>query len=128
VSVGSIRVILDGTAVAAYATGSDDVGEVLREVADEEGCRFAVPAACLTDGAAATSSDLWPVLDVLLAHPRCVRLPYGYDWRDLAAATATLGGQGRAAAMLAAVDHRAYLLTTEPQAYGGDDSALVIGI
>ncbi len=126
-SAGPVRVVLDGTAIAAYATGSDDVGEVLREVADE-GCRFAVPVACLTEGAAAADPDLWPVLDVLLAHPRCSRLPYGDDWRDLAAATAALGGPGRAAAMLAAVDHSAYLLTREPQAYGGDDSALVIGI
>ncbi|GAA2715575.1 hypothetical protein GCM10010429_36830 [Micromonospora olivasterospora] len=55
------------------------------------------------------------------------RLELPADWRDVAAAARLLGGVGRAAPMLAAVDHRAYLLTTEPDAYG-DDALPVIEV
>jgi hypothetical protein len=122
-----VRAVLDATAVAAYAAHDVNLGELLTEITDEA-CAFAVPAVCLVEAAAAVDSDQWSVLDLLLAHSHCVRLPLGDDWRDLALATRTLDGVGRAAAMLAAVDHRAYLLTAEPAAFGGEDSALVIGL
>jgi hypothetical protein len=46
----------------------------------------------------------------------------------LAPAAKALGGLGRAVAILDAVDHSAYLLTAEPEAFGGDDSPLVIEV
>jgi hypothetical protein len=122
----SVRAVLDATAIAAYARGSVDVGEILAEITDE-GTGFAVPDLCLIEAAQLVDVDDWPALDLLVAHSQCVRLELHANWRDLAAAARQLGGTGRAAAMLAAVDLRAYLLTAEPNAFG-DDAPLVIGI
>ena len=122
-----VRAVLDATAIAAYARHDVNLGELLTEITDD-GYAFAVPELCLVEAAAAADPDTWPMLDLLLRHSHCVRLPYGDDWRDLAMAARALGGVARAAAMLAAVDHQAYLLTAEPEAFGGDDGVLVIAL
>lgn len=113
------RLALDSTAVAAYAAGSEDVGEVLRELADE-GVRFAVPALCVVEGAGLLPDKVWPLLDVLTGLPHAVTVPLeAEDWRRVAAATQLLGGMGRAcAALLYASGHVDYVLTCEPEAYG----------
>jgi hypothetical protein len=122
----SIRAVLDATAIAAYGSGHVSVGEIIAEITDE-GAGFAVPDLCLIEAAQRLDADQWPALTLLVAHSQCVRLELPADWRDVAAAARMLGGTHRAAAMLAAVDHRAYLLTAEPEAYG-DDALPVIEV
>jgi hypothetical protein len=115
-----LHVVLDTTAVHAYANGSDHVGEVLRELVDE-GVGFAVPAVCLVEAAGRAKDDRWPVLNLLAVHPHCVLLPLaGEDWRSVAAAARLLGDLGRATAALpVARDQALYVLTAEPDAYRG---------
>lgn len=102
------------------------MGEILAEITDQH-AGFAVPELCLIEAAAQLDVDEWPALALLVSHSQCVRLETPTDWRDVARAARLLGSTSRAVAMLAAVDHRAYLLTTEPDVYG-DDAPLVIEI
>lgn len=122
-----IRVVLDTTAMIKYGSGNVAVGEIIAELSEEE-VGFAVPDVCLIDAARQLDADDWPALGLLLTHPQCVRLELPPNWRDVAAAAQMLGTTGRAVAMLASVDHRAYLLTAEPEAFGGDDALLVIEV
>jgi hypothetical protein len=121
-----IKAVLDTTAVLAYTQGNVGLGEIISEITDEQG-GFAVPDICLIEAARQLERDEWPTLDLLIRHSQCVRLELSTDWRDLAAAARQLGSTSRAAAMLAAVDYRAVLLTTEPEAYG-DDALPVIAV
>jgi len=127
VSDRPIRAILDTTAVVAYARGRVSVGEVLAEITDE-GLTFAVPDLCLIEAAQQLDVDQWPALDMLTSHSHCERLELSANWRDIAAGARLLGSTSRAVAMLAAVDYHAFLLTAEPDVYGGDDAPLVIGV
>jgi len=122
-----IKVVLDATAVIAYARGSVAVGEVIAEITDEDAA-FAIPEISLIEGARRLEVDQWSILDLLISHSHCVRLELPANWRDAAFAAQLLDGTSRAVAMLAAVDTRAYLLTAEPEVFGGDDALLVIGI
>ncbi|MFC7546720.1 hypothetical protein [Plantactinospora sp. GCM10030261] len=121
-----IRAVLDASAVAAYGRGVLSVGEIIAEITDEH-AGFAVPELCLIEAATRLDLDEWPALSMLTQHSHGVWLETPTDWRDVARAARLLGGMSRAVAMLAAVDHRAYLLTAEPDGYG-DDSSLVIEI
>jgi len=122
------RLTLDTTAVAAYALGSEDVGEVLRELADE-GARFAVPAVCVVEAAKQLPDKAWPLLDVLIRLPHAVTVALDTDdWRRTVAAAQLLDGLGRAcAALLFAHGHVGYVLTTEPDVYGGPIETISIG-
>lgn len=121
-----VRAVLDATAVLAYGRASVSVGEVIAEITDEL-AGFAVPEICLIEAARQLDADDWPALDLLVGHSHCVRVELPTDWREIAAAARLLDGTSRAAAILAAVDHGAYLLTTEPAVYG-DDAPLVIAV
>jgi hypothetical protein len=121
-----VRAVLDTTAIAAYGRGAVSVGEILAEITDEH-AGFGIPELCLIEAAAQLDVDEWPALALLVGHSQCVRLETPTDWRDVARAARLLGSTSRAVAMLAAVDHRAYLLTAEPDVYG-DDAPLVIEI
>lgn len=121
-----VRAVLDATAIVAYAGGTVSVGEIIAEIADEQ-VGFAVPDLCVIEAATAVDTDLWSGIELLLGHSQCVRLGLSTDWRDVAAVARALGATGRAVAMLAAVDHHAYLLTAEPDAYG-DDVPLIIEV
>jgi hypothetical protein len=119
-----IRIILDTTALTAYTNESVHVGEVLAEITDN-GALFAVPDLCLAEATAELDEKRWPWLDVLLDHPRCVRIGCVNEWRALGFGTRVLGTLGRAAAMLATAWHDAYLLTAEPDAYGDDQDTVI---
>jgi hypothetical protein len=112
-----IRIVLDSTAIVAFAHGSDDVGEVIRELADE-GNHFAVPSVCLIEAALHLEPSLWPVAAVLLAHPRAVRLESPPDWRDVAAVAKDLGSQTRAVPLWWADAYDGYVLSAEPDRFG----------
>jgi hypothetical protein len=117
--VTAVRIVLDTTAIAVYGRGSDDVGEVLRELADER-VTFGVPAPCLIEASTSlTDADQYR-LDVLLRLPNAVIWPLDLtEWRRVAAGTVLLGGLGRACAALpVALGQASYVLTAEPDAYG----------
>jgi hypothetical protein len=113
----SIRLVLDPTAISAYAHGSDDVGEVIREVADEGG-QFGVPNVCLIDAAVGIDPSRWSIIGVLLAHSRCVPLDTPPGWQDVAAVAVELASPSRAVAVRCADDNDGYVLSAEPDAYG----------
>ena len=107
--------------MAAYAAGSEHVGEVLREIADE-GVSVGLPIAALIEARTTVADHEAVLLDVLAALPYTVVLPLDDvdGWQRLAAATQLLGGLGRACAALAVTDGIAgYVMTREPGVYGG---------
>lgn len=128
----TFRLVLDATAVAAYAARSIHVGEVLAEVCDEyvpndsvdggTGPLVAVPvAAALRAAVNGADPDR---IDVLLGLPyvTCAALP-AHDWRRVANATRLLVGLDRACAALQQAHGRADLiLTADPDVYGGLDT------
>jgi hypothetical protein len=116
------RVVLDASAVVAYAKGSISVGEIIVEL-DEEEDLFAVPAVCLI-GAAQTVADLH--LRLLTRHPACRVLPLASnDWPPLANAVRVLGRLDLAASLHAARRANAYVLTAESDAYGDASDAVI---
>ncbi len=68
------RAVLDASAMAAYAAGSEHVGEVLREIADE-GATAALPVAALIEARAAVADTVAPMLTILAGLPYTVVLP-----------------------------------------------------
>jgi hypothetical protein len=89
------RAVLDATAIAAYAAGSEHVGEVLGEFADEK-AQFGLPVACLIEARTAVTDREAQLLDLLVDLPLAVPLGLEFGpWRQVAAATQLLGGLGR---------------------------------
>jgi hypothetical protein len=118
------RLILDTSALVAYAAGSIDVGEPVAEV-HSEGGRVMIPVACLIEAAQQVDDEM---LNILLAHPACdVALPTVETWTMVADAYRVLGRADLAAALISATLVNGYVLTGEPDAYSplGDD--IVIG-
>lgn len=114
----TVRVILDASAIVAFCRESIDVGEVLAEIADEEGCAFALPALCLVEASRAVADDAR--LDLLCAHPAALVIsPEPGEWRALAAAHDTVGRLDAASAVLAAIDLDCDVLTGQPGLYAG---------
>jgi hypothetical protein len=126
VSRRPVRLVLDTTAALAYAHGSVAVGETIGEVAGE-GAAFTVPAVCLAEAGAALDLSRLAMLELLVGHPAAVAVDLP-DWRALATACRLYGTVTRATAVSVAAIHRAYVLTAEPDAYGGDDVDGVIAI
>jgi hypothetical protein len=126
--VTDIRVILDTSAVLAYASGSIAVGEVMAEVTDDL-ASFAVPLPCLIEAARQVDNDYLPGVHLLEAHRYGVIVPDRVDrWRTIAGLARVLGRVDLASALIAAQDHAAYVLTAEPDAYGEPGRDVVIGI
>jgi hypothetical protein len=112
------RAVLDASAVDAYAAGSEHIGELLREFADEQ-IRFAVPIVCVIEARAVGADE--DQLRVLLAHPwaQIIDLDGDADWVRLGAGTRLLGGVGRACAALIHLNGDAgYVATRDPDVYG----------
>jgi hypothetical protein len=126
--VTEVRIILDTTAILAYAAGSIHVGEVLAEVADEP-AQFAVPLGCLIEAAQRASPELLAGVHLLTAHRHGVVLPDRVDrWRALAGLARVVGRVDLAVALVAAQEYSAHVLTAEPDAYGEPGKSVVIGI
>lgn len=121
-----VHLVLDTSALIAYAGGSEHVGETLTQVVENDAV-FTVPMTVLA--LAATRAD--PALIDLLTKHQAFQ-PAQLDWRRWRALAATLSVLGRldaAEALLVALDVDAHLLSGEPGLYAalGDDPP-VIGI
>lgn len=120
--MSEIRLVLDTSAIVAYAHGSEAVGETIREVHLDH-VNFGLPIACLATAAV----DLnW--LDLLANHPAAVILTtQPGHWRALVTTADLLGTVDTAAAFLAAGDAECEVLTGIPEAYGplGDDPPII---
>lgn len=114
----TIRVILDASAIVAYTRESIDVGEVIAEVADEEGAAVGLPVMCLVEASRAVVDR--DRLDLLVGHPASVVFsPDPDEWQALAATYDTVGRIDAASAVLAALDLGCSVLTGQPGLYAG---------
>jgi len=117
--------VLDRSAIVAYAAGSVHVGEPIAEV-HSEGGRIVVPVVCLIEAAREVGDEM---PRVLLRHPACALPPVTVEmWPALAAGTRRLGRLDLAAALYLAATGEGYVLTAEPGAYGDLGEGSVIPI
>lgn len=122
---GPIRLVLDTSAIVAYTDTSINVGETVSEVANE-GCRFALPAACLVEASRRVKEDRAGDLLLLVSHPNAVVTSLaGDDWQVWAEWTHLLGRVDLAAAMVDTVQHDGWVLSGEPEAYGDWQQAVI---
>jgi hypothetical protein len=115
--------VLDTSAVIAFAAGSVDVGEPIAEI-HSEGGRVLVPVVCLIEAARQVGDDM-PQL--LAEHSAVeVRPLTSSSWPAVTAGVRVFGRLDLAAALLAATAEDGYILTGEPEAYGdlGEDSVI----
>ncbi|OKI47436.1 hypothetical protein [Micromonospora sp. CB01531] len=108
----SIRIILDTSAIIAFAKGSIAVGEAIAAVADEGGL-FGLPVMCLAE---ASRSGADPIrLDLLVNHPAAAVLTVDpLKWRAFAVICRRTGQLDTASALLAAADHDCAVLSEHP--------------
>jgi len=120
--VNDIAVVLDASALLAYASSDPAVGELISEVSEVQR-QVGVPATCLAQARAATSTRLGAAhLLLLTTSPDVVVLPLAPDGLSRADAVLQVGEFARAAggdlalahAAREALAHGAYLATREP--------------
>jgi len=117
--------VLDTSAIMAFAAGSVDVGEPMAEV-HADGGYVAVPVVCLIEAARQVGDDM-PGL--LIDHPACEVHPLTREiWTAVTAGTRVLGRLDLAVALLSATMGEGYVLTAEPDSYGDIGEASVIAI
>jgi hypothetical protein len=117
--------VLDTSAIKAFAAGSVDVGEPIVEV-HADGGRVVIPVVCLIEAARYVGDDM---PRVLVDHPACEVAPLTVElWRTATAGVRILGRLDLAVALLLATMANGYVLTAEPDAYGdiGEDSVIAI--
>ncbi len=115
-----VRLVLDTSAVLAYADGSIHVGEPMAEVLDE-GARFGVPVLCLAEASRLVDGSNAAGITLLARHAGCVVLPMlAEQWQAIAAATVDLGRADLAVSLIEALRHGGYVLTGEPARYDPD--------
>jgi len=104
-----IRVILDTSAILAFAKGSIAVGNAIAAVAKEGGL-FGLPVTCLAEASRSGVDPTW--LDLLVNHPAAAVLTVDpLKWRALAAICRRSGQLDTATALLAAADHDCAVLS-----------------
>lgn len=119
-----LHLVLDTSAVLAYARGDANVGEPLTQVA-ENGAAFTVPMSVLAT--AATQADAsW--MSLLTKHAAFE--PIKLEWEQWPALSATLGmvqHLDTAEALLLALRANCEVLTAEPDLYAamGDDPPII---
>jgi hypothetical protein len=124
----SIRIVLDTTAIVAYAGTSLAVGETITEVGDE-GAYVGLPVACLAEAYRRVTEDQLVGISLLVEHPSVLVVDTDpADWLALAGLARDLDRVDAAAALLLAVDSDGYVLTGEPTVYGNPDEMPVIPI
>ncbi len=117
--------VLDTSAITAFAVGSIDVGEPIAEV-HSDGGRVVVPVVCLIEAARQVGDDM-PRL--LIDNPACEVAPLTEElWAAVTAGVRILGRLDLAMALLAATTGNGYVLTAEPESYSeiGEESVIPI--
>jgi hypothetical protein len=123
--VKPLHLILDTSAVLAYASGSEHVGEPISQVL-ENGAAFTVPLTVLATAAAAVG-DNW--VELLTSHPAFEPIQTGWArWPAVAEMIRLVGRLDAAEALLAAVDFHCDVLTAEASLYSalGDDPPVIV--
>jgi hypothetical protein len=118
--------VLDTSAIIAYATGSVDVGEPMAEVRDAGGVVL-LPVVCLVEASRTVDAAM---LHLLTEHPACEVDPLtGDEWPMAATTTRMLGRLDLAVALMAAATGGGFVLTAEPASYGhlGEDVVIPLG-
>ena len=115
--------VLDTSAVVAFAEGSVHVGEPIAEVHDEGGT-VVVPVVCLVEAARRVSDDMLHVL--VDHHDREIAPLAGARWAAVASGIRVFDRLDLAVALLEATTRRGYLLTGEPDSYGEPGAHYVI--
>lgn len=122
-----VQLVLDTSAIVAFAAGSIAVGELIAEIDDEEGST-GLPALCLAEAnQCAVDADR---LNLLVSHHATVLLDlHAADWRALSmSAHEILGRADAATAVLAAVEFDCDVVTTTPRLYAGLDGDMILPI
>jgi hypothetical protein len=122
--VRPLHLILDTSAVLAYASGSEHVGEPISQV-QENGAAFTVPLTSLAVSAAAVG-DSW--IELLTSHPAFERVETRWiRWSAYAEMIRLVGRLDAAEALLAALDFHCDVLTAEASLYSalGDDPPII---
>ncbi len=113
-----VRLILDTSAVLAYANGRIEVGETITEVVDE-GDAFGASVVSLAEAVRLAHQPEGDGIRLLSAHPCFRPLPArAADWQRLGYWAANLGTVQHAAAIIEAIDRDGYVITEEPHSYG----------
>lgn len=116
-TAAAVLIVLDTSAVLAYAATSIHVGETIAEVSDE-GAQFGVSVLCLAEAARLLKDDDASGVELLVQHPHCAVLPVpAEDWRYLAQLTKMLDRADLAVSLGEALDRNAFVLTGEPERY-----------
>ena len=123
-----VRLILDRSALLAYLAGSMDVAETLHEVTQDGVC-YGIPTITAADTLASVDDPHdRAVLLRLFDNDACVLVDtHGGQVQELAFWQQSTGRLDTAAAVLAALDHEAWLLTGEPKCYDENLSIIEIG-
>jgi len=111
-----IRLILDTSAIVAYAQGCSQVAAPLTEV-DAQEAAVGLPIHCLAE-AGWTIRDL-DRLDLLVNHRATQVINAPDDWSALSAALDIVGRHDAAAALRSAIDFDCAVLTAQPRLYEG---------
>lgn len=121
-----IRIVLDSTAITAYADRSLAVGEIITQ-AGEENALVALPVTCIAEAYQHIHEGDLPLIEVLVAHPSTVVVNIGLaDWLDHAGLARDFGRTDAATALLLALRSEGYVLTRQPGLYDGFDDAPII--
>ena len=124
----TIGLVLDSSAMAAFAVGSVAVGELLVLV-DEEASFVALPAAALAQAFARTERDDHDVLRMLVRGASSVVLPLDDGVAEDVGLVARRADVAKAHAATVATDASVVLVTAEPQEFVGlVDPGMIIEI
>ncbi len=114
----TVRLVLDTSAVLAYAAGSVDLGETITEVVDEGG-RFGASVICLAEAVWLVDDEQALGVPLLTRHPRFAALPVlAEDWDRIGYWAKELDAVDRAVTVVEVLDRLdGYLVTREPDVY-----------
>lgn len=114
-----VRLVLDRSALLAYAAGSMHAAEPVHQVVENQ-ARVGVPAVTVSEALAQLDDPRdRAILHELLDSDACELLPTSAEsWPELAYWQRATGRVDLAACVLAVIDHDCWILTAEPKLYG----------
>lgn len=113
----TVRLVLDATAIAAYARGSVAVGEILIEVDAEHGA-VVIPLSCLVEAAHATAMLERDRIGMLLGHDATFLVSDDpEDWVALAELRSLVDRADRASAALISLEYKVDVMTRDARWY-----------